>query len=361
MPPAVGNLRVMKPLRAVCLAAALVLGATPSAWAQQPRLPFPLRGAAPAEPTAAERAYTAGETLLRRGDYPGARARFDEARRLDPRDARAAFYLGEWEFQQGHFAEALPRFAEALALDPTLGEAHAQRGASLRALGRLPEAIAALTEALRVRPTLGEAHTLLGLCHEDQGNPAAAAVAYRAAMSRLRDDPNPALLLATVLVAGNPAAASPAHTEALRALREAVRRADRDVPALSTAGPLLRRLGDAPGAVRALTRARDLSTPPSAALLGELAQSHAAAGQWPLAMLRVDEAIRAAPDDVGLIYLRGLIRAGAGQRDPAQADFREVVRRAPNDPVAARARARLAALAGAHPGRPDPPAVRQRP
>ncbi len=335
----------MKP--ASCLLVALLLAAPPEARAQ-PRLPFPVRGSRAAEPTPAERAYTAGETLLRQGDYPGARRRFEEARRLDPRDARAAFYLGEWEFQQGRFAEALPRFAEALTLDPTLGEAHAQRGAALRALGRLPEAVAALREALRVRPTLGEAHTLLGLCHEDQGDPAAAAAAYRLAMARLRDDPNPALLLATVLVAGNPPAGSPGHTEALRALREAVRRADRDAPALSTAGPLLRRLGDAPGAVRALTRARDLSTAPSAALLGELAQSHAAAGQWPMAQLRVGEAIRAAPDDVGLVYLRGLIRAGAGQAQAAAGDFREVVRRAPNDPIGVRARARLTAL-GARP------------
>lgn len=326
----------------------LSLGLAPMAWAQQPRLPFPLRGAPAAEPTPAERAYTAGETLLRQGDYPGARARFDEARRLDPRDARAAFYLGEWEFQQGRYAEALPRFAEALRLDPNLAEAHAQRGAALRALGRVPEAIASLQEALRLRPTLGEAHTLLGLCHEDQHDTTAAVAAYRQATTRLRDDPNPAILLATVLVAGNPAPGSAEHTEALRALREAVRRGDRDVAALSTAGPLLRRLGDAAGSVRALTRARDLRTPPSAALLGELAQSHAAAAQWPLAQLRVGEAIAAAPDDVGLVYLRGLIRAAAGQPEAAAGDFREVLRRAPNDPVAARARSRLAAL-GARP------------
>ena len=55
---------------AVVLAA--MLGAT-EAMAQRPRLPFPMRGAS-AEPTAAEREYTAGEVLLRAGDLSGAEA-----------------------------------------------------------------------------------------------------------------------------------------------------------------------------------------------------------------------------------------------------------------------------------------------
>ena len=76
---------------AVVLAA--MLGAT-EAMAQRPRLPFPIRGAS-AEPTPAEREYTAGEVLLRAGDLPGAEARFVAARGLDPRDARPVFYLGE--------------------------------------------------------------------------------------------------------------------------------------------------------------------------------------------------------------------------------------------------------------------------
>ena len=74
-------------------AVAIALGAA-TAGAQRPRLPFPMRGAS-ADPTPAEREYTAGEVLLRGGDVTGAEARFVAAQGLDPRDARPVFYLGE--------------------------------------------------------------------------------------------------------------------------------------------------------------------------------------------------------------------------------------------------------------------------
>lgn len=329
----------MRAARALVIAS--ILSAT--AWAQRPRIPIPIRGAA-AEPTAAEREFTAGEVLLRSGQPDAARARFEAARRLDPADGRPVFYLGEVEFRGGRFAAAEPFFRAAIRLRPTMAEAHAELGSTLRELGRLDDAVAALRQAVLLNPTLGEAHLNLGLCLEERRDTAGALIAYRAASRQLRDDPTALVSLGSLLAAGAPAVGTPEHTEALRALREASRRADREPSTLAEIGPALRRLGDGPGAVRALLRAHALTPRPSAALLTELAQAHFAAGQSALATARIEEASRAAPRDASVHYVRALIRAATGDRVGASVSLREVLRLAPTGELAARARARLAAL-----------------
>lgn len=321
--------------------AVTLLGA--SALAQPPRLPIPIRGMT-AEPTAAEREFSAGDALLQRGEFTAARARFEAARRLDPRDPRPVFYLGEVAFREARYAEAEPLFREAVRLRATMAEAHAELGATLRELGRRDDAVASLRAAVRLSPGLGEAHLTLGLCLEDAGDVDGALTAYRAAARALRDEPAPHVSLGLLLASRNPAAGSAEHTEALRALREGARRADRDAASLAAVGPALRRLGDGPGAVRALQRAHALTTSPSASLLAELAQAHYAAGQGPLALRRIDEAVRAAPRDPSVHYVRALLRGAAGDTAGAVASLRDVLRNAPPAELAARARARLTAM-----------------
>ncbi|MBL8602179.1 MAG: tetratricopeptide repeat protein [Myxococcales bacterium] len=325
----------------------MVVCALPTLAAAQPRLPIPIRGQQP-EPTPAERAFSQGDTLLQRGDFTGALPHFEAARRLDPRDPRPVFYLGEVSFRQGQFAQAEPLFREAIRLNPAMAEAHAELGATLRALRRLDDAVAALREAIRLAPSLGEAHQALGLCLEERGALAEAIVAYRNAARHLRDDPAPLLSLAAALASARPAGGSPAHTEALQSLREAVRRADRDAASLAEAGPLLRQLGDAPGAVRALSRARALQSPPSPVTLGELAQAHAAANQLAQAETRITEALGLRPNDAGLHYLHALIRLAARDTAGAIAALQACLRLEPTGERATRARARLTAL-----GRPE--------
>ncbi|MBI5518292.1 MAG: tetratricopeptide repeat protein [Deltaproteobacteria bacterium] len=325
---------------ALCLCLALW---APGALAQAPRLPFPLRGPA-ARPTPAEVEFSAGDSLMQRGDLAGALPRFEAARRLDPRDARPVFYLGEVAFRQGRHADAEALFREALRLQPTLAEARAELGATLRELHRCAEAIPELEAALRTTPSLGEAHTTLGQCAEDGHDTPRALTAYRAAQRSLPDDPLPGLYLGLLLASGDPPAGSPLRNEALQALRGAVRRGDRDASVLALAGPALRRLGDPRGAVLALERARSLQRPPTAAVLGELAQALAASGQLPAARARVDEALGLAPQEANLHYLSGLIRAAAGDVPGAMDAFRAVLRLSPQDPLAARARARLTSL-----------------
>ncbi len=337
-------------MRSLVVSALLLISSMPSRSVAQPRLPIPIRGM-PVEPTPAEREFSAGDTLLRRGDLPGATARFEAARRLDPRDARPVFYLGEVAFRQSRFTDADALFREAIRLRPAMAEAHAELGATLRALHRLPDAVTSLREATRLTPSLGEAHSTLGQCLEEQGDRTGAADAYRAAARHLRDDATAPLNLGLLLAGDGPAAGSPAQTEALRALREAVRRGDREPAVLAEAGVALRRLGDVQGAIRALDRARTLQTPPTSAVLGELAQAYAAAGRFDLAETRLTEALRSAPTDPGLHYLHGLVRASAGDRPGAVTAFRECLRLEPRGDRADRARARVSALG---PGSPAP-------
>lgn len=323
------------------VAIACVVSMSGAAWAQRPRLPFPLRGV-PAEPTPAEREYTAGERMLRDGDVDGARARFESARRLDPRDARPVLYLGVVERQQGHLPQAEALFREASRLSPTLAEAQAELGATLREAGRLPDAVAALRAAVQRSPTLGEAQYTLGLALEDTGAYPEAADAYRSAARSLHDDPMPSLNLG-LLLEGPHAPPGAGHHEALAALREAIRRAPRQREVLVSAGPALRRLGDAAGAVTALQTARGLGAP-TASLLAELCQALWAANRRDEAFRTLDAALMLAPQDAPLQYIAGLMRAGAGETARAREHFRAAMASTSDADLRARSEARLRQL-----------------
>lgn len=310
----------------------------------QPRLPIPFGRTPSREPTAAEREFSLGDGLLQQGDFTAALGHFDRARQLDPRDPRPVFYQGEVAFRQARFTDAERLFRAAIALRPTMAEAHAELGATLRELDRCTEAVPVLQRALHLQPSLGEAHTTLGQCFEDQQNITAALDEYRTAMRALPTDPSPALGLGLALASTRPAQHSPELAEAQRALREAMRRADRDPRVLTEIGTALRRLGDQHSAVMALSRARSLSATPSASLLGELAQAHAAAGQWSLAEARLNEAMALRRDDPGLYYLRALVRLGARQNALAVSDLRQTIRLAGETALARRAQEHLRRL-----------------
>jgi len=324
---------------AVVLAA--MLGAT-EAVAQRPRLPFPMRGAS-AEPTAAEREYTAGEVLLRAGDLPGAEARFVTARGLDPRDARPVFYLGEVARARSQWPVAEARYGEALGLDATMVEAMVQRAVALRELGRPQDAVPWLRRALQRVPMLGEAQLDLGLCLEDLGDVPGAIVAFRAASARLHSDARAPLSLGLLL--GDPARGpSPAErTEAVGVLREAMRRAPSDAAVLGLAGPALRRLGEGRLAVAALQRAVGLT--PTAALRIEFAQALWAAGDRGRALQEATLASRQAPGDLSARYVLALMLAEQGDRAASATALRAVIDGAADPALRERATAALRRVA----------------
>jgi tetratricopeptide (TPR) repeat protein len=92
------------------------------------------------------------------GDLAGARALYEEARRLEPSSAEPLVGLGSCELHQGHFAEARKRFAEALALDARSTLARIGMGSALYRERRFAEAAAAYDAAVGLDDANADAH-----------------------------------------------------------------------------------------------------------------------------------------------------------------------------------------------------------
>jgi tetratricopeptide (TPR) repeat protein len=314
----------------------------------QSRIPIPIpqfgAAGATAQATPFELAIGRGDQALRRSDWSTAEREFQTAARLDARDPRPQFYLGEVEMRQSHWPAAEAHFRAAVRLNPRMAEAHAELGSVLREQSRGADAIAELENATRLDARLPEAHFNLALALEDANQPDRALAEYRRAVQLAPESPMPALDLGILLAGQHPAAGSPQRAEALRVLQSAVRASNNDHTVLAAAGPALRMLGEARLAADVLERARTQG-PATPSLLAELAQALWAAGNHAQALTRIDEAVRASPDSAELHYVRGLMRAGQGDRPGAQTEMRAVLRLGAGTPLAERARAHIGQLA----------------
>lgn len=288
-------------------------------------------------------AIARGDQALRRGEYALATQQFEAAQRLDPRDARPAFYLGEVELRQAHWATAEGYFRAALRLNPRMAEAHADLGTALREQGRTADAMTEMRVAIQLDPTLAEAHFGLAMMLEDAGQRDAAIGEYRNAVRLAPNDPMPALNLGILLASGRPAPGTQARAEAFRMLQAAVRNANNERAVLVAAGPALRLLGEHSLAVQVLERARTQGTP-SAPLLAELAQALFAAGNTPLALQRIGEAVQLEPQRGEYHYVRGLMLGQLGRHAEARAEMQATLRLGTDGPLAERARQALAQL-----------------
>ena len=95
------------------------MGLEPAGISLQMELP-PIRPPA----VAAESEALAGDELRYKGDYAGARVRYEEALRLCPRDARYHFLMGVCDMGTGEREIALNSLQAALRFDPRLACAH---------------------------------------------------------------------------------------------------------------------------------------------------------------------------------------------------------------------------------------------
>jgi tetratricopeptide (TPR) repeat protein len=88
-----------------------------------------------------------GNQLLALGDFPSARAAFQEGRRYDQDDVR--FWQGEATacYRQGQYAEAAALLDQALGIAPQNPGLYHQLGATYYAEGRMAEALDALTRS----------------------------------------------------------------------------------------------------------------------------------------------------------------------------------------------------------------------
>ncbi len=330
---------------ALCSLFAIIVPQTALA---QMRIPIQLPGQQNRAATPFELAIGRGDQALRNNNYDEAQRQFEQANRLNNRDARPAFYMGEIARRRELWPAAETQFREAIRRNPRMAEAHASLGAILRELDRNADAIASLEQATRLDGQLPEAHYGLALALEDAGQRDRAVSEYRTAVRLAPRDPMPALNLGILLANEHPARGTQPRAEAVSMLQAAARNGAENVAVLASAGPAFRAIGEFVSAVDALERARARANPPTATILAELAQALWAAGQRPMALTRIGEAVQRSATSAELHYVRALMQAESNDRAGAQASLRLVIQHGGSTPIVARARQRLAALSRAH-------------
>lgn len=132
--------------------------------------------------TGAEALLREAERLRMQGNLASARARCDEALRVQPRHAGALNLAGIISAMSGDYRQAAVLFAKATAADPADPVARNNHGLALQRLGRLNEALDRLAGALELRPGYAEALFNRGNVLRELGQLEAALAAYDAAV-----------------------------------------------------------------------------------------------------------------------------------------------------------------------------------
>jgi Tfp pilus assembly protein PilF len=322
-------------LMAACLAASL-LACAPKPPQAAPPAPVPdaHERAAPRTKTVRE-----AEARLARGDFQGARDKFEEALAGDPNDARAWLGLGIAHEGLDELTQADGAYRRALQIDPHFAEARNNLGLLMRARGQLKPAIHEFQRALTADPKLASAQTNLALTLEEVGHADEALAAYTRAVALSPHDP---LLRANfgLFLLGHGA-----PERAVSELRAGLADAQGNRAALSAIGSGLRRAKKPDEAIRALNLALEASPgQPTVALLSELALAQNAAGELAAAKQTLTEAIALDALDPTPHYLLGSLAALSGDLKAAKKHWEACVKLDPDGPLAQKARERLASL-----------------
>ena len=198
-------------------------------------------------------------------------------------------------------------------------EARAE-GSRLLTEGRYDEAVAALDRAIRFGADEARDHLRLAEAQRLRGNPSSAMTAYRGAI--LRDGSLTAAHVGLALAAIASANVTLAESE----LDKALRLDPRDVTARRLAGDLRARRGDAIGAYAQYIEA---------AASGDIASALGAAdaaktlGRWEEALLWLDRAVEASPEDVRLLFQLGLSKQTLGYDEAALDEYEAALRENP--------------------------------
>ena len=184
---------------------------------------------------------------------------WEKALESDPRSARTLNNLGYVHQQHGRAQESLALYEKAIEYDPTFGGARYNYGTVLLALGRISDGLAQLEKAAEITPR----------------------------------DPNVQLNLANARLFSGDAPG------AMRALERSIQLSPAEVAPLNNLAWLLSTLPDASlrdgrRAVALMTKALDLTSPPTLQTLRTLAAAHAEAGDFNAAIKTTSRALEEA-------------------------------------------------------------------
>jgi pentatricopeptide repeat protein len=123
-----------------------------------------------------------GVSLVRAGNPADAMVHYRKALELDPDYPEAHMNLGVALAGSGKIEEAVGHYRQALELDPDYLEVHSNLGAALAAAGKLDEAIGHYRKALDLKPNHAEVHSNLGVALARSGRLEEAITHFRQAM-----------------------------------------------------------------------------------------------------------------------------------------------------------------------------------
>ena len=231
-----------------------------------------------------------------------------------PADPQAYHELGIQYSELQRFNEALAAFERLMTIAPGYADTYLQMAICYIGLKQPARALVALRDADRTRPDLaGEIALAEGNLHRDEGDFAAAEIAFRRGIAR-----NPGFAAVSLNLA---LLYERQHREAdtIRCLEAALKHHPTHVELLAVRARLRRAAGDIDGALADLERAG-----PNSAPLRPRARILAGAGRFDEARACVSRIAEAA--DADLASLLGAIALGSGQPDEAIGHLRESLR-----------------------------------
>ena len=281
------------------------------------------------------------------GRVDQAYALVDQVLASDPRNAQLLIVKGGWQLRERKFDLALATAQAAVAVDPQLPDAHFLVGSAHAARGRRGEAVKAYGEVLRLMPGSVDAQKALGALLLASGQRKDALAFAQEAVRGAPQDFVARLLLVRALLE---------NREASRAMHEiqlVMPQLDEVAEAHVLMGLTRRALSDTAGARQAFERALERDPAATEALAG-LVRLDVGAKRLDEARTRVDDALRASPEDPSLLVLAARTYATAGDPGRAETLLEQAIAAAPASIEAYRMLAQLhvsqnkldAALAG---------------
>jgi len=134
------------------------------------------------EPTFSRAHASLGVVLQGQGDREGARKHYEQALEYDPRNWRVLNNLGLLVFYAGEIDHAAELWQRALKINPFDAKLHNNLGMAYAARSRLEEGSVEFRKALELDPKLGVAHTNLGVLERKRGRYAEAVQHFEAAL-----------------------------------------------------------------------------------------------------------------------------------------------------------------------------------
>lgn len=299
---------------------------------------------------AAQVAFEAGATALRRGDKEAARAEFARAVQLAPDNLPSRLNLASLYLDAKQPAQAIPHLQVVAARDPKNAAVHFTLARALLADKKLDAATPELRRVIELAPAERAPRALLAQVLFDRKQPREAYAQWAALAQK---DPKDVEAQIQAGALANDVLKQPDHAE--KWLRRAVSAAPREPQPALMLGQLLLAQKDAKGAAAVLTRAAQ-ARPDAFALYPALADARTAAGDLKGAANALQSALQKLPQgqtDAQRAQLRateGALRLARGralgqsrQTAAARAEFERAAKLLSRDPQP-RSLAALAAL-----------------